>query len=331
MNTQANGRRGYMPPSKRDNWGTPRDLFSDLEREFGPFDLDAAASDENALCKKYYSIENDSLQHPWLGRVYVNPPYGRGLGDWYAKAESSILAGDAELVVMLLPAHTSLGTRAFHRFVWIPHEATENPAIRPLMGRLRFVGAPAEAPFPSMLVIWQGDSSICSPLFNIPFTELPQHIHTALLGRGSLQEDEAIRIAAGRLKSWNYTDFGQMGRDDAQYKHIKSAIALGATEFLFDKPSFGQVRAVLPQKGKQKNREDWEWETCVISGLDQNEVMSKAQAIVTAGEHSKREVGIPFDASKKTSKSWKEIDKAIGRLISRGRIEENSRGEIRLG
>lgn len=50
--------------SKSMNWRTPDDLFDALNREFN-FVLDAAATDENAKCKRYYTPETDGLHSTW--------------------------------------------------------------------------------------------------------------------------------------------------------------------------------------------------------------------------------------------------------------------------
>jgi hypothetical protein len=65
--------RGYMPPSKTTEWGTPPALFRQLDAEFH-FDLDVAATRENALCARFFIREDDAIVQPWRGTVYCNPP-----------------------------------------------------------------------------------------------------------------------------------------------------------------------------------------------------------------------------------------------------------------
>lgn len=73
--------------SNYDEWETPRDFFESLNKEFD-FTLDAASSDENALCEKHFTKEQDALKQSWQtsGAVWCNPPYGRGIGKWMKKA-----------------------------------------------------------------------------------------------------------------------------------------------------------------------------------------------------------------------------------------------------
>ena len=105
MITEAQ-RRGMMS-SESSEWATPRVLFEMLYREFR-FDLDAcAANAEMARCDRFISPDDNSMseQWAWRRRVWVNPPYGRGIGDWVEKAyRSAVVIGSQEYcehVVML--------------------------------------------------------------------------------------------------------------------------------------------------------------------------------------------------------------------------------------
>lgn len=59
-----------------DEYATPPELIAELEAEFGPFELDPAATAANAKAPRYYDRDVDGLSQPWAGRVFVNPPYG---------------------------------------------------------------------------------------------------------------------------------------------------------------------------------------------------------------------------------------------------------------
>ncbi len=125
--------------------GTPQELFDQLNKEFR-FNLDVCATPENTKCTRYFTPEQDGLRQEWEGRCWCNPPYGREIAKWVEKAAKS-----RATVVMLLPARTD--TRWFHEFI-LPHAE-----IRFLRGRLRFVGAEGNAPFPSMVCVFR--SSPC--------------------------------------------------------------------------------------------------------------------------------------------------------------------------
>lgn len=134
--------------SKTDNWATPQSFFDRLNTEFN-FTLDPCADRDNAKCSRYYTADDDGLAQDWAGeRVFMNPPYGRVIGDWVRKAYEESLKG--ALIVALIPARTD--TRYWHDYVMRAKE------IRIVKGRLKFGDGRNSAPFPSAVVIWDGDN-----------------------------------------------------------------------------------------------------------------------------------------------------------------------------
>jgi site-specific DNA-methyltransferase (adenine-specific) len=134
--------------SKTPEWETPQNLFDQLNNEFG-FLLDVCATDENAKCDTYFTKKNNGLTNDWkyFGPIcWMNPPYGREISKWIQKASEESKRGCQ--IVSLLPARTD--TRWFHDFIY----QKENVEIRLLKGRLKFGNAKYNAPFPSMIVIF---------------------------------------------------------------------------------------------------------------------------------------------------------------------------------
>lgn len=133
--------------SKSNEWATPQNLFDELNDEFY-FTLDPCATDENAKCSKYFTIEDDGLSKDWSNDVvFMNPPYGREIKKWIKKAYEESLNG--AMVVCLIPARTD--TTYWHDFIF--NKADD---IRFLRGRLKFGNSKNSAPFPSAIVVYQG-------------------------------------------------------------------------------------------------------------------------------------------------------------------------------
>lgn len=139
--------------SNRMDWGTPQDLFDELNKEFD-FTFDPCATVENAKCKRFATVETNGLVTPWTDeRVFMNPPYGREISRWMEKASTEVMSY-CPLVVCLVPSRTD--TRWWHSYVWNRHEHTTYPWVRELRllkGRLTFEGAINPAPFPSAIVV----------------------------------------------------------------------------------------------------------------------------------------------------------------------------------
>jgi phage N-6-adenine-methyltransferase len=136
--------------SARTDWATPIDFFERCKERFGAFTLDAAASFSNALCVDYFDETANGLAQSWEGHnVWCNHPYGRGhTPKWWRKGFLEAQKPNTR-VTMLSPARTD--TIAFHEIV-LP-SANVIVFIR---GRLKFAGAKDPAPFPSMLIRWDG-------------------------------------------------------------------------------------------------------------------------------------------------------------------------------
>jgi hypothetical protein len=60
-----------------DEWYTPNTIFNLLGLEF---DLDVASPIDNnshVPADRKYTIHDDGLSQPWIGRVWMNPPYSK--------------------------------------------------------------------------------------------------------------------------------------------------------------------------------------------------------------------------------------------------------------
>ncbi len=134
-----------MMSSNTDMWSTPQGFFDKLNAEFD-FDWDVCADLSNAKCEHWFDRRQNGLDQNWKdhfsGPAWMNPPYGKKIGEWIKKAAESGL-----VVVALLPARTD--TKWFHDYILGKVE------IRFIKGRLKFGGCKNSAPFPSMIAIWR--------------------------------------------------------------------------------------------------------------------------------------------------------------------------------
>jgi phage N-6-adenine-methyltransferase len=143
--------------STSENWETPKELLEPLYSVFGAFDLDPCSPTSNSRtatvrAQVHYTANDDGLSLPWFGTVFMNPPYGRLIHKWTAKARAEVAQGNAEVVVGLIPARPD--TRYWHR------DVAGSASIFFLKGRLKFGNVEQVAPFPSCLVIWGGSDDL---------------------------------------------------------------------------------------------------------------------------------------------------------------------------
>ena len=139
-----------MFSSKSNDWATPQEFYDKLNWRFGPFELDPCASVHNTKCVNFYTYAEDGLSKNWSGqKVFVNPPYGREIAQWVKKSYEEGQNRDTK-VVMLVPARTD--TKYWQDYIM---KAQEVYFVR---GRLKFGESTNSAPFPSAVVVFEGDS-----------------------------------------------------------------------------------------------------------------------------------------------------------------------------
>jgi phage N-6-adenine-methyltransferase len=139
--------------SRKQDWTTPDGLFEPLQAEFN-FTLDAAASPENARAPLFFTANEDGLEQDWGHHtVWLNPPYGDGVGGlaaWVRKSADAAAKGAT--VVMLIPARTNT--------VWFHDYCLALAEVRFIKGRPKFGGAIHGLPQPLCLVIFRPTESV---------------------------------------------------------------------------------------------------------------------------------------------------------------------------
>lgn len=120
----------HSAKSVKTDWLTPPFLIDRL----GPFDLDpcAAVGQPWRTAKLQWNKQHDGLVQPWIGRVWLNPPYSAaGLNAWLPKMASH---GRGTALIF---ARTE--TEPFFKYVW-----ERASAVLFIEGRLHFHHASGE-------------------------------------------------------------------------------------------------------------------------------------------------------------------------------------------
>ena len=108
-------------------WFTPREIIDSL----GEFDLDPCTQTYRPFdtANAHFCEDEgaDGLMVPWVGRVWLNPPYGRGIGDWLARLREH---GDGIALVF-----SRTDTR------WAQDAIGQADAVNFISGRLSFMRA----------------------------------------------------------------------------------------------------------------------------------------------------------------------------------------------
>lgn len=130
------------------SWVTPPEIVISL----GGFDLDPCEATPQPFkhARKGYQIHEDGLSKKWVGRVWMNPPYGRGIHAWCKKF---IEHGDG---IALVPS-SGLDTK------WAQYMLLNADAVLFLKGRILFyypTGKQSTGKFISNMLIACGDRNV---------------------------------------------------------------------------------------------------------------------------------------------------------------------------
>lgn len=93
---------------RTDEWLTPPPILNAL----GEFDLDPCSPINRPwdTAKKHYTVYDNGLQKEWIGRVWLNPPYGTEMARWMNKMQFHNNG------IAFIFARTE--TEAFFNYVW---------------------------------------------------------------------------------------------------------------------------------------------------------------------------------------------------------------------
>lgn len=121
-------RRFVEPKSATVEWYTPASVFQSMGG--GLFDLDVCSPPRELVPwiparRAFVLPEHDGLREPWDGMVWMNPPFGAGIGKWVARFTNH---GNG---VALLPNRADAA--------WWQGAAEGTDVIRVLRGRTAFI------------------------------------------------------------------------------------------------------------------------------------------------------------------------------------------------
>lgn len=190
--------------SKNTKWLTPR-KFRRVLRKFAKVGLDPAGHKRSIMrAAKQYLLAHgeDGLVLTWagFGLVYVNPPYSREVVAWMQKAVKEARRGVE--IVMLVAARTDT--------IWWHKYATKAKRICFWRGRLKFLGAPNSAPFPSAVLYFGPHTARFEHVFSgygyVTQSTARKRYHGCTHEPWFRSYEAMIRRAAGKHESPSYQD-----------------------------------------------------------------------------------------------------------------------------
>ena len=110
----------FYSSSESEEHYTPRTIWQRAEKVMGGIDCDPASDNDYnvSTAKVHYTRRHDGLHQEWIGRIWLNPPFGRGVGDWFHKLSTEIAEGRTTEAVVLWKA--ALETGSARKLIRIP-------------------------------------------------------------------------------------------------------------------------------------------------------------------------------------------------------------------
>jgi hypothetical protein len=163
------------------------------------------------------------------------------------------------------------------------------------------------------------------------FLSLPEEdqigaLFEALLGRGALSQDEAVRASAEALRRLRLASFARLRRDGHLYRAIARALAAGVRYGAFDRPRRGQVRAVLRDPGEYTPRD---WRRALLGSLAAGPV-PRDQVLHHAARWAAEAMGLQFERLRAGGRVLAGLQAALERASAAGEVEEDRGGKVRL-
>lgn len=101
----------HILQSNSNEWYTPARYVEAARQVMGAIDIDPASNDmanETVRATVYYTLETNGLDKDWPGRVWLNPPYGQGMGGKFTeKLLQQFTSGITTEAILLVNAHVT--------------------------------------------------------------------------------------------------------------------------------------------------------------------------------------------------------------------------------
>ena len=179
--------------NKTDCWYSPPSIVELIIQVLGEINLDPCADDgQHIPAGKHYTFDDNGLEQPWCGKVYMNPPYSHP-GAWMRKLQLEFETGNVDEAIALVPAATDTN--------WLSPVLKTQPVCF-WKGRIKFLGQDyqpkSSARQSHVLVYWGNNWQKFREVFEdygVVYFPISSVYHDKVLGENvSLNDSPGTRI-----------------------------------------------------------------------------------------------------------------------------------------
>ncbi len=138
----------------------------------------------------------------------------------------------------------------------------------------------------------------------------------ALIGRGALGDDDAVRTVAEVLREMGQVEYERLRRDGSLWSEIQGAIRFCLAEASLDRPQHRTIRAV---KTRAEDFHPSDWRSCLMAGIG-DEIVSREEAMRAAFTVARACYGLAAKRLRVGGKVEKALRSAINSAVRRGLI-----------
>lgn len=144
---------------------------------------------------------------------------------------------------------------------------------------------------------------------------------SALLGEGCLDLEQAIRLAAQRLRAQGLASYQALRQRGELYRTIEERLkAARRTTPLFDRPRRGHIRAI--QRDLDAMSAD-DWRDCLMRALSEHSRVERGQALRLAFDYAREVYGVEAQRLRGGGRAERAIKSAINSCIRQGYLERD--------
>lgn len=189
------------------------------------------------------------------------------------------------------------------------------------LGSVEFQSAPVTyaRPIPSVREVLGIRSS--RDLFELDAEAQDLALWSTLIGEGPVDLEQAVRLAAERLRAQGFLDYQVLRQDGRVHAALEERLlAARRNTSLFDRPRNGFVRAVEPDLAALTAEQ---WRDCIMGSLEEGERVDRDQAVRQGFEYAQGIYGVEAQRLRGGGRADQALRSAINSAIRQGYLERD--------